>query len=91
MQQKGKVAPSLKRRQDEADAKRSAKAARKADISEIGKRRTDVEKARVCLFSIVRDDDPRSPAPVSFAWAASCERMRAKLRGLISCPCKDSS
>ncbi|KAI9632312.1 SNF2 family N-terminal domain-containing protein [Dioszegia hungarica] len=40
------VTPSAKRKRDQADAKKAATAARKADISEIGKRRSAVEDAK---------------------------------------------
>lgn len=43
--------PSAKRRRDKADAKKAATAARKADISEIGKRRSAIEGAKVSFFA----------------------------------------
>ena len=43
-----KTTPSAKRRADQALAKKTANAERKANISEIGKKRTAVEEKKVC-------------------------------------------
>lgn len=50
--QQPKITPSAKRRADQATAKKVATAERKAQISEIGKKRTAVEEKKVAFLDI---------------------------------------